>query len=158
APDVELLSGRAAERGGAAARIGPDLLHPDVDLDRVAARWASLPELPIGVTVMRQHLAAGIGNVYKSEILFLCRLSPFARAGELGRETLRELAAVARREMRANLGNGPRATRHAADGGRYWVYGRKGKPCYDCGSAIRMRRQGDDGRCTYYCPSCQSAD
>lgn len=155
APEVVLLSGVAATRGGRTAALGPDLLDETADLGDVVRAWRSRPNLPIGVCVMRQHLAAGIGNVYKSEILFLCRVDPLARTGDLEEDTLREIAATARREMRRNLGPGPRTTRRAARGGRLWVYGRVGRPCYECGTRIRMRRQGDDARSTYYCPTCQ---
>ena len=155
APEVELLNGSAAARGGRAADLGPDLLDPGADLDEVVANWRSEPALPIGVNVMRQRLAAGIGNVYKSEVLFLCRVDPFAPAGALDEQALQAIARTARREMRRNLGSGPRTTRHSLDGGRHWVYGRSGKPCFECGTRIEMRRQGDDGRSTYFCPRCQ---
>jgi len=157
APEVVLLAGAAAARGGRTAALGPDLLDEATDLTDVVRAWRSRPELPIGVAVMRQHLAAGIGNVYKSELLFLCRVDPFARTDDLDDRTLRQIADTARREMRRNLGPGPRTTRRATRGGRHWVYGRAGKPCYECGTRIRMRRQGDDGRSTYYCPACQEA-
>ena len=157
APEVEMLTGGAARRGGAAARVGPDLLAPHLDLDAVVARWRTRPELPIGVAVMRQRLAAGIGNVYKSEVLFLCRVDPFARVGDLPAERLRAVAGVARRELGRNLGPGPRRTRHALDGGRYWVYGRSGRACRRCGETVRMRRQGQDARSTYFCPRCQGS-
>lgn len=155
APEVELLSGAAAERGGPTVDLGPDLLDGSAELAEIVRAWRSRPELPIGVAVMRQHLAAGIGNVYKSEVLFLCRVDPFTLVGELGESTLREIAETARREMRRKLNPGPRTTRRAAGGGRLWVYGRAGRPCYDCGTPIRVRRQGTDGRTTYYCPTCQ---
>lgn len=155
APEVELLSGVAARRGGRTAELGPDLLDGAAELAEIVRAWRSRPELPIGVAVMRQHLAAGIGNVYKSEVLFLCRVNPFTLVGDLDEDTLREVAETARREMRRNLGPGPRTTRRAARGGRFWTYSRAGKPCFECGTRIRMRRQGTDGRTTYYCPSCQ---
>ena len=46
----------------------------------------------------------------------------------------------------------------STDGGRAWVYGRVGQPCHRCGTTIRMRRQGDAGRSTYFCPRCQPED
>lgn len=155
APEVVLLSGAAAARGGRTAALGPDLLDEAAELADVVRAWRSRPDLPVGVAVMRQHLAAGIGNVYKSEVLFLCRVDPFARAGDLDEETLHEIAATARREMRRNLGPGPRTTRRAARGARHWVYARAGKPCYECGTRIQVRRQGEDARTTYWCPACQ---
>jgi endonuclease-8 len=159
APEVEILRGRAAApRGpgpGLAGRIGLDLLTPGVEPRAVVARWRTRPELPIGVSVMRQYLAAGIGNVYKSEVLFLCRVDPFARVEQLSDEELLGIAATAQREMKRNLRGGPRTTRRAFGGGRYWVYGRSGRRCYECGERVAMRRQGDEGRSTYFCPKCQ---
>lgn len=155
APDVELLAGARARHGGAAGDVGPDLLADEFDAAAVAERWAGAPEMPVGVAVMRQFLAAGIGNVYKSEVLFLCRIDPFRRVADLSREDLVNIARTARREMRANLGPNARSTRNALDGGRYWVYGRSGRACYVCGSRVAMKRQGEDGRSTYYCSTCQ---
>ena len=156
APEVELLA-EGAEARSAVGRLGPDLLAPDADPREIASRWRGRPELPVGVAVMRQALAAGIGNVYKSETLFLCGVDPFRRAGDLTDETLLEIARTARRLMLDNLrGRAPRTTRHAPGRGRLWVYGRGGKPCYRCGTPIRMRRQGEDGRSTYFCASCQA--
>ncbi|MEZ4424105.1 MAG: DNA-formamidopyrimidine glycosylase family protein [Gemmatimonadota bacterium] len=154
APDIELeRSGRLdAELD---ARLGPDLLAEEFDADGVAARWASEPSLPIGVAVMRQRLAAGIGNVYKSELLFLLGIDPFVQTGGLPRATLRLLAREARTLLLANLGPGPRTTRRSLDPGRLWVYGRSGEPCRRCGTPIRMRRQGEEARSTYFCPVCQ---
>lgn len=149
APDVELV------RRAPALDLGPDLLDPDVEASEIAQRWRSMPDLPIGVAVMRQHLAAGIGNVYKSETLFLERLDPFARTGDLEDSALERLAARAQQLLRANMGDGPRTTRRRLRGSRYWVYGRSGKPCLQCGTRVRMRRQGVDGRSTYFCASCQ---
>jgi endonuclease-8 len=160
APEVEILRGRAAAPGssGLTGRVGLDLLTPDVEPEDVVARWRTRPELPIGVAVMRQYLAAGIGNVYKSEVLFLCRVDPFRRVSDFGDDALSQIAVTAQREMRRTLKGGPRTIRRALDGGRYWVYGRGGKRCYECGERIAMRRQGDDGRSTYFCPHCQGVD
>ena len=152
APDVELA--RSASRSRARG-LGPDLLDPEVTPEAIVERWQSRPRQPIGVTVMRQHLAAGIGNVYKSEVLFLERVNPFVATGTLASEDLLRVARTAQRLLRENLSGGPRTTRRSLHGPRAWVYGRSGKPCLDCRSPIRMRRQGVDGRSTYYCPRCQ---
>lgn len=155
APEVELLP-PGAEARSAVGRLGPDLLADDTDPADIAARWGSRADLPIGVAVMRQQLAAGIGNVYKSETLFLCGIDPFRRVGDLGEDALLRIARTARRLMRANLdGRAPRTTR-PGPGGRLWVYGRSGRRCYRCGTVIRMRRQGEDGRSTYFCGTCQA--
>lgn len=156
APEVELLA-PGGESRSAVGRLGPDLLAPGTSPEDVARRWRSGPDAPIGVAVMRQNLAAGIGNVYKSETLFLCGVDPFRRVAELSDAALVEVAHTARRLMLRNLGgSGPRTTRPAGGRGRLWVYGRSGEPCHRCGTTIRMRRQGEDGRSTYFCARCQS--
>ncbi|MEZ4415995.1 MAG: DNA-formamidopyrimidine glycosylase family protein [Gemmatimonadota bacterium] len=156
APDVQLLRSAANERALAEV-LGPDLLAPEFDAAAVARRWASVPELPIGVALMRQHLAAGIGNVYKSEVLFLQGIDPFAPVRQLSHSTLEGIAACARSLMSANLGPGRRTTRRSLDGEPLWVYGRSGRPCRRCHTVVRMRRQGSDGRSTYFCPICQAS-
>jgi endonuclease-8 len=100
---------------------------------------------------------AGIGNVYKSETLFLCGLSPFARVPSLSDEALYRLLATARDLMRRNLGPGIRRTRSAHSAERLWVYRRAGKPCLRCATPILRRLQGDQARATFWCPRCQSA-
>jgi endonuclease VIII len=99
---------------------------------------------------------AGVGNVYKSEVMFLKRVSPFVKVGELPEETLAALIAEAHRLMRLNDTRGERRTLFGLDQReRLWVYGRNGEPCRVCGETIRMRRQGMDARSTYYCRKCQ---
>ena len=104
---------------------------------------------------MNQTVIAGIGNVYKSEVLFQLRLHPLTMVGDLSDEQILGLAAKAREMMLQNLSGQPRTTRYALDGGRFNVYGRSGKPCYDCGTKIELIRQGDLGRTTCFCPGCQ---
>lgn len=153
APICELCSaGREPEL---VRRLGPDLLASPPDYDEAVRRLAA-SGLPLGVAVMTQRLVSGIGNVYKSEVLFLERLDPFVEVGEIAPEALRAALKRAARLMRQNLGGGQmRTTRRRFGGGRLWVYGRSGEPCYECGGTVRMRRQGEQGRSTYYCESCQ---
>lgn len=138
-------------------RLGPDLMRADSDLEAALARLRVHNLAPIGEAVMNQTIAAGIGNVYKSETLFLARINPWTRVGELSDERLLGYLRDARRLMRLNRGRGPRVTRFRADGRRHWVYGRRGEPCYECGGVITLRRQGDAGRTTYWCATCQPA-
>jgi endonuclease-8 len=155
APLVELV--RAGVEPELVRRLGPDLLDPDVDLDEALRRLRALGDLAIGEAILRQDAVSGIGNVYKSETLFLVRVSPFARVASLSDETLRAILDEARRLMKQNLSGRARVTRRRFGGSQLWVYGRSGKPCFECGEPIRMRRQGDAGRSTYYCARCQSA-
>jgi endonuclease-8 len=152
APWVKLLDDERS-----LATLGPDLLEPDVDLAQAVLRLRSANDLAIGEAIMKQRLVAGIGNVYKSETLFLCRVNPFAKVGSLDDATLLAIVAKASALMKANLHHRFRTTRRRS-GGRLWVYERSGQPCFECGAILRMRRQGELPRSTYYCPRCQRTD
>lgn len=154
-PQAELL--RSADHSKQLRRLGPDLLDPEVDLDEALRRLGANGELPLGVALMRQDLVAGIGNVYKSEVLFLERLDPFAPVRSIPPEQLRATLERARALMRRNLRGRKRNTTGRRDLSAF-VYGRSGEACLECGATIRMRRQGDGGRSTYWCPRCQGTD
>lgn len=153
-PQAELL--RSETHSRQLRRLGPDLLDPECDLDEVLRRLAAAADLPLGVALMRQDLVAGIGNVYKSEVLFIERLDPFAPVRAFGPEQLRRVLEQAQRLMHRNLRGRRRNTTGRSDISEH-VYGRSGERCLACGTAIRMRRQGEGGRSTYWCPSCQPA-
>jgi len=151
-PQAELLRSEAHSRQ--LRRLGPDLLDPDCDLDEAIGRIQSCADLPLGVALMRQDFVAGIGNVYKSEVLFLEGLDPFAPVAAITTDQLRRALERAQRLMRRNLRGRRRNTTGRSDVSKH-VYGRSGDPCPTCSTTIRMRRQGDAGRSTYWCPSCQ---
>jgi endonuclease VIII len=154
APVLELLTAKGLQRHRFLSRLGPDLLSEAPDLEEVTRRMRQRNGDAVGDVIMAQDVACGIGNVYKSESLFLERLDPFRPVSASSDETLRALMLRARRLMLSNLTGYPRIT-HRAPGGRYWVYGRMDEPCFVCGEPLRMRRQGDAGRSTYWCPGCQ---
>jgi endonuclease-8 len=156
APELlEPLGPRGLLRHPMLRELGPDLLDPDADLDEAIARLQQLGDLELGDAILRQSAVAGLGNVYKSELLFLERLDPFARVSTLPPERLRALLEHARELLRFNVERrGGRKTRFEGRGGT-WVYERSGKPCRECGTIIRMRRQGLLARSTYYCSRCQ---
>jgi endonuclease VIII len=151
APVVELLSETGLRRHDQLRALGPDILAAELDLDEALRRLRARPNVTIGEAVMHQGSIAGIGNVYKSEVLFLCRIDPFQKVGTLPDETLRHLLEETRRFMQTNL------TGHARRFGRRsaWVYARTGKACFVCQEKIAARAQGSAMRVTYYCPSCQ---
>lgn len=155
APVVELLAAGGVERHDGLRRLGPDLLKDDFDPIEARRRLRERGDLEIGDALMAQSALAGIGNVYKSETLFLCRMNPFVRVDVLDDATLDRLVAKARELMKQNLEGFPRKTRTALAGPRLWVYDRSGQPCLSCGTLIKVRRQGLGGRTTYYCPQCQ---
>ena len=155
APVVELLEKGGVERHERLRRLGPDVLKADFDAGEARRRLRERGDLAVGDALLAQGALAGIGNVYKSEVLFLCRTDPFVTVGALGDASLDALVAKARELMRQNLEGLPRKTRATLAGPRYWVYGRGGQPCLTCGTLVRVRRQGLAGRTTYYCPRCQ---
>lgn len=156
APVVELLSAQQVKRHSTLQRLGPDLLKDDFSYEEAMRRLREHNNIAISEAIMRQSIMAGIGNVYKSEILFILHINPWTLVGQLSDPQIRDIVATARELMRKNLEGKPRTTRWALDRQRHWVYKRSGRPCHRCGTLIRMRRQGDDGRSTYWCPQCQS--
>jgi endonuclease-8 len=155
APVVEILSSRQLTAHPALSRLGPDLLHPDFDPRAARQRLRARGDVEVGVALMDQTALAGIGNVYKSETLFVTGVSPFVRVREIDDETLDRLVATACGLLRRNLGPGERRTTPSAAAGPLWVYGRRGRPCRRCGAAIRRASQGEQARSTYFCPGCQ---
>ena len=142
------------------ARLRHDLLAESFDVDAAIERARQLlePDTPLVDVLLDQRIAAGIGNVYKSELLFLESCDPLRSLQHSGDETLRRLLLRARRLLQANLGGGPRVTRDTTDGGgRLWVYGRSGKACLECATKIRSAKRGKHLRATFWCPNCQGS-
>ncbi|HYS53125.1 MAG TPA: DNA-formamidopyrimidine glycosylase family protein [Thermoanaerobaculia bacterium] len=121
--------------------LGPDLLGESFDSDEAVTRMRVHGSREIADVLLDQHVVAGIGNIYKSEVLYACGINPFTRADALTEDALRRMV----RKARAML---QRSTRSQ-------VYGRGGQPCRRCGSRIEYRKQGPDVRGTYWCPKCQ---
>jgi endonuclease-8 len=135
--------------------LGPDLLSPDYDQNEVMSRLREHPDLSIAEALMQQSIVAGIGNVYKSETLFIEKVSPFVKVEALDDATLERLLKRARELMRRNL-KGPRRTTFGTFAGTaHFVYERSGQHCLKCDTKIRMLRQGPLQRSTYFCPECQ---
>ena len=156
APVVELLTAPEMRRHQVLTRLGPDAIAEAFDPGEVVGRLRARPDLCIAEGLLLQRALAGVGNVFKSEILFLERVNPFMRVGDVPDEVLRRVVAQSRRLLVANRGPNLRQTRATLDpGGRIWVYRRSGRPCYECRTPIHMRRQGEGARSTYFCPRCQ---
>jgi len=156
-PVLRLLRAERLRRAPDLAGLGPDLLAPEIDLGECLRRLRALGAArPVGEALMIQRAVAGIGNVYKSETLFLEGIDPRALLRDLDDAVILSLLRRARALLQANVGRGPRVTRRALRGPRLWVYGRRGLACLRCGSAVAMTRQGaPPGRSTYHCPGCQ---
>ncbi|MEV6651594.1 DNA-formamidopyrimidine glycosylase family protein [Streptomyces sp. NPDC051219] len=150
-PVVELL--RTADEQHAVGHLGPDLLGPDWDAERALRNLLSDPARPLGEALLDQRNLAGIGNVYKCELCFLARASPWLPVGEL--PSPERLVTAAKRLLEFNRGRaGRRTTPGAGRSQNLYVYGRAPRPCLRCSTPVRKAEQ--DGRPTYWCPRCQS--
>jgi endonuclease-8 len=161
APVARLMRASMIRGDSMVGKLGPDLLSETFDEARAMEHLRAQASAPLGVAIMDQRVVAGIGNVYKSEILFHEKLDPFAPVSFFSDEELGSLLAYSRRIMAVNA-NAPgpghgRTTRESRTRGEgpVSVYRRAGEPCYDCRTPILMERQGELRRSTYYCPRCQ---
>jgi endonuclease-8 len=155
-PVVELLTEADIRRSVPLTTLGPDLLSRTFDGDEGLRRLRARNREALGNALLDQRAVAGIGNVYKSEVAFLERLDPWAPVAAHDDDELRGCLATARRLLEANTKGGARiTTASGARGEGLWVYGRSGRPCRRCGTAIRQGRQGDLARLTFWCPRCQ---
>ncbi|MGH3469166.1 MAG: Fpg/Nei family DNA glycosylase [Thermocrispum sp.] len=155
-----------AEADAITARLGSDPLRPDADpapaFDRIARSAA-----PIAGLLMDQEVLAGVGNVYRAEVLYRHGLNPMLPGRAAGRERAAELwddlvvlmaegvrigriDTVRPEHLPEVTGRAPREDRH---GGEVYVYRRAGLPCHVCGATVVMRELL--GRKLYWCPSCQ---
>lgn len=158
AKEVQWLRQLGFARADRANRLGPDLIREPFDAARIHARAEALlsPDTLIVDVLLDQRLAGGIGNVYKSEVLFLEGCSPLLRLRQLADGALTALYRRAADLLGENLGGGPRATRSNLDlKGHLWVYGRFERPCLRCATPIRRARLGANPRSTYWCERCQ---
>src|SRR5262245_22491135 len=165
-PDAEFLTPRELARHQQLGSLGPDLLGETFDSAAVV-RAMRQREAPIADVLLDQRVMAGIGNIFKSEVLFLAGVDPFAPASSLPDDQLERIVDVAREQLRANVlpasktlsrSFGIRTTRSLDPREKLWVYGRGGRPCRHCGAPIQSRATGADARLTYWCPSCQHGE
>ncbi|HVE64259.1 MAG TPA: zinc finger domain-containing protein [Mycobacteriales bacterium] len=156
----ELLEPDAVRR--LVARLGPDPLRRDADPERA---WSALRarRIPIAAALMDQSVLAGIGNVYRAEILFVHGIDPFLAARDLPRESFDNLWARAIQMLRAGVRSGRIVTTEPADrtgssrasrDDAHYVYRRAGLPCRRCGSEVQSAVLA--GRNLYWCPRCQA--
>ncbi|WP_050502507.1 Fpg/Nei family DNA glycosylase [Streptomyces monomycini] len=153
-PVLELL--RTADEDDAVGHLGPDLLGPDWDPAEALRRLLADPARPLGEALLDQRNLAGIGNVFKCELCFLLRASPWLPVGRL--PTPERATTLAKKLLEANKDRLARVTTPSArPDRRQWVYGRAGRPCFRCGTPIRTGEQGPptQERVTYWCPTCQ---
>jgi endonuclease-8 len=158
--DAELVPGHDPARRAAVSLLGPDLLSPALDVAAVATRLGAEGARAIGDVLLDQRVAAGIGNVFRSELLFLAGVHPRTPAGALSVERCAALVQRAVVLLRANarVGAGRRVTTgRLAPGEALWVYQRTTAPCRRCGTPIESAAEAPLTRRVYWCPRCQPA-
>jgi endonuclease-8 len=145
-PTLQVMPTRRLLRDPQIARLGPDILAAEFDIDAVVAAMRADPARGLGDALLDQHLVAGIGNIFKSEACFAAGVDPWRPIGDLSEEELRDALAAARGLML-----------QAVKSGRYphKVYRRRRGACPRCRGSISSRGQGDANRTTYWCPNCQ---
>ena len=153
APVIELIEERALAAHRPVADLGPDLLDDAFDPQEAFRRLRepSRAAVTIGDALMDQRVMAGVGNIWKHETLFRCRMNPWRRVDEIDDASLLGLILKAQELLRASVGK-PGA------GGRptMFVYGRRGRPCRRCNTQLQSATQGIDIRRTTWCPRCQA--
>lgn len=165
-PVAEFVTPKELATRDPVAKLGPDLLGRKFDRDEAVRRLIASAHQPIAMSLLDQRLVAGIGNIYKSEVLFLAGVNPFTPAGSVPQDVLEKLLDIARGLLKDNVVEGSlsriqtyrnlRMTNPASGHDEsLWVYGRAGKPCRKCGTAIEMKKMGLEARSTYWCPTCQ---
>ena len=123
---------------------------------RAVARIADFvgPDRIVADVLLDQRVAAGIGYVFKSEVLWACRLHPASPIGVVPAAQQRELFETAAGQLHANLTTSRRTTVPGPPGSLA-AYRRARRPCLRCGVGIRSAMLGEHQRSTYWCPRCQ---
>lgn len=147
------------------SRLGPDPLDSRAKSDEFAERLGRR-SIPIGAALLNQQVIAGIGNVYRAEILLLAGISPHRPANQISASETDEIWGLAREQLRQGERTGRIITVEPADVGvarrvdiprreRLFVYKRDGLPCRRCNESIRMGESAN--RKIWWCPTCQPA-
>jgi endonuclease-8 len=153
-PVVELIE--TAQEHTVVGHLGPDVLGPDWNTAEAVRRLLTQPEREIGMALLDQRNLAGLGNLYRVEMLFLRGISPWVAVGDVA--DLPALVELGRRLMHANRGHVEQITTGSKRRGEtHWVFERQGRPCRRCGTTIASAEQGEPPyqRLTYWCPHCQ---
>ena len=147
---------------GLLKRLGPDPLNGDGP-ERMVAKVAKSRK-PIGELLMDQTVAAGVGNIFRAELLYRARLSPFRLGKDVEEKTLRSIwkeagvlmkaGMVDRRIVTTKPADRPHKTGQALKEEAHYVYRRNGRPCFVCGTDVLKKEMA--GRNLFWCPVCQA--
>lgn len=152
--DIRLVPTR--EEARLIGHLGPDLLGTDWNPAEAVRRLHEQAGREVAEALLDQRNLAGIGNMYKAEVLFVERVNPWTPVGEVA--DISRVVATAYRLLRANRDHPEQSTTGLPGRGReHWVFERAGQPCLRCRTPIARADQGEPPyqRSTYWCPSCQ---
>ncbi len=141
-------------------QMGPEPLEEEFTLERFQ-QMLKEKKTKIKPLLMEQGFIAGIGNLYAAEILFKAKINPSHPANNLTLPEIKRIYPAIKKVLRQAIkyrGSSVDTYRDArGEKGKFeqkiQVYGRKGKPCFECGGLIERISLG--GRGTYFCPQCQ---
>lgn len=163
--DLDLLP--TADEARWVGHLGPDLLGAAWDEDpegcaaEVARRLRADPGRELGAALLDQRVACGVGNLYKAEICFLLRVSPWTRVGDLTDVQIGDAIGWSRRLLLRNAWRPEQSTTgDLGEGAQHWVFERGGRGCRRCRDVVAVARQDDgtpdsEDRVAYFCPTCQ---
>ena len=138
-PVVELLP--TDREDDAVGHLGPDVLGPAWDLDEALRRLRADPEREVGMALLDQRCVAGLGNLYRTEVLFLQGLTPWVRVADVP-----DLPALVDKGRRLLLANRRRWEQSTTGSMRYgemhWIFERVGRPCRRCGTRVATAERG----------------
>lgn len=164
-PVVDIMSDEELAEYEPVASLGPDVMKDNFDRDEAWRRLQQHAEMQIGPALLDQTILAGIGNIFKSEALFVAGIDPRREVGYISRDEVERIwDAVIPMMWDSVEGGGPIATTTdelRAEGRNLYVYRKTNRPCVArpdgtaCEGTVEQFRQGDNERVTYWCPDCQ---
>ncbi|HZB64302.1 MAG TPA: DNA-formamidopyrimidine glycosylase family protein [Nitrososphaeraceae archaeon] len=139
--------------------LGPDCLSEIFDIDEAKMRLHTKQQLLISEALLDQKIISGIGNKYKSEILFICKISPFKQISQLEPTEenilLERIPKLLRYGYKMSGRTRPLLENEKSSWNtRHWVFRRTGKECWICRSLIKSEKTLTT-RATFWCPTCQ---
>lgn len=158
---VRLEKTAAVEKLKSIRELGIDALSPELTVERLRSLFARKQARPIGAVLLEQTVIAGVGNIYRSEALFVAGVRPERRVGSIKKGEWSGILVSLKRVLRqaTRLHGTTDGDFRDTDGlpGRFqrtlFVYGRAGLPCKKCGTMVERKRLGQ--RSFFFCARCQ---
>ena len=164
-PVVDIMTDEELAQYEPVASLGPDVMKDDFDHDEAWRRLQQHADMQIGPALLDQTIVAGIGNIFKSEALFVAGIDPRREVGYLSRDEVERIWDAVIPMMWASAEDvGPIVTTSPelqGQGRNLYVYHKTNQPCVgrpdgaECEGTVEQFRQGKNDRTTYWCPACQ---